>query len=532
MKTKPVSLRWLALAASAAVVVPLVGCSPSATTPEPTSSGPTSSATTSEPTVPTGGTAVVGIILDADTLLPWQALKVNTVKVVQLMYDSLTRFDKDMNTVPGLAESWDVSPDGLTVTFSLREGVTFADGTALDSGDVKYSLELIKNPENAAIAVTDLQMIESIETPDPQTVVLTLSSPDAALPTNLAPVTMSIVPEGSTAEDLGVLPNGTGAFAFESRTPNQSITLVRNASYWGERPPSLDKVEFRIIPDESSLAAAVQSGNVDIVAFDDPLVAKTVTSAEVEVIAVPQQLFHAIILNSRSKTLQNLDVRLAIQCAVDRQEVLDAALLGEGQLTGPVTTSAFRSDPSARPCPEVDLERARGYLASAGVPDGFTMNMVVSQDLYASGVDEAQVIQQQLAKIGITVELEILESGAYVERWRAPETRDAVLVLAGGGSPDPDALYGRYFTSTGSLNGVAGFSSDNLDKLFAQGKAESDHAARVDIYHQFAREVEDNAAWIWMFTGYSYVAVSSELTGFTAMTNGSLQYLAETSRVK
>jgi len=136
-------------------------------------------------------------------------------------------------------------------------------------------------------------------------------------------------------------------------------------------------------------------------------------------------------------------------------------------------------------------------------------------------------VQAQLAEIGITLDLEVLESGAYVDRWIAGDF-DAAVAL-NGGRPDPDGMYGRYFTSTGNLNKVAGYSSPELDKLFAEGKATSDPAARKAIYDKVSLELENNAAWIWMFTSYTYTATNSSVHGFTPMANGSLQYLRTTT---
>ena len=151
----------------------------------------------------------------------------------------------------------------------------------------------------------------------------------------------------------------------------------------------------------------------------------------------------------------------------------------------------------------------------------------MSQGEYATSVNEAQNLQAQLADANITLDLEILESGAYVDRWIAGDF-DAAVAL-NGGRPDPDAMYGRYFTSTGNLNTVAGYSSDTLDQLFAEGKATSDPAERAPIYTQISDELENNAVWIWMFTSYTYTATTPNVAGFVPMANGSLQYLRSTT---
>ncbi|MGH3703810.1 MAG: ABC transporter substrate-binding protein [Agromyces sp.] len=501
-----------AVGLAAAVALTITGCS--SAKPAPTEAGAA------------GGSLVVGVTSDPDTLFPWKATQFQAVNVLQNLYGTLTEFDADLNVVPGLAESWDASEDGLTVTFKLREGVTFADGSTFGSEDVKFSLEAIQAEATAAVSRTSLASVAGIEAPDEQTVVLTLTAPDAALPANLAVINMAMLSSDDTEAELNTTPNGTGPFVLEDRKASQSLTLAKNDAYWGDAA-KLDTVEFRVIPDESSIVSAMQSGNVQLAVFDDPLVAQTAESGTVSVEKTPQLSYHALQLNARRGDLADVNVRLAIQCAVDRQEVLDTAALGEGEVTGPITSPAYRSDPDARPCPERDLDKAADYLDKAGKSDGVTIKTIVSQGEYATSVNEAQNLKAQLAEANITLELEVLESGAFVDRWIAADF-DAAVAL-NGGRPDPDGMYGRYFTSTGNLNQVAGYSSPELDALFAEGKQSSDPDERKDIYAQISENLEDNAAWIWLFTSYSYTAAASEVQGFTPMANGSLQYLRTTT---
>jgi peptide/nickel transport system substrate-binding protein len=519
-------LRMRALSAmSVGLLVMLTGCTSTNGTPAPASEAASSGGTSAAD----GGTIVVGLPVDPDTLVPWKALKINTVKVVQLLYSTITQFDSDMKVLPGLAKSWKVSSDSLTVTFALEDGVTFSDGAKLTSADVKYSLEKILDPETAAVSRSDLASIKTIDAPDPLTVVVHLSAPDAALPTNLAQPTMSIVPSGATEEQLATKPDGSGPFVMSARITGQSITLVKNEHYWVQGQPKLTGVDFRVIPDQSSLASALQAGSVDLVAFDDPLVAQSVESSTVKVVKTLEQHYHAIILNSFSAALSDVNVRLAIQCAIDRQELIDSAVAGAGQLTGPINTQPYASDPNKQPCPTRDLAKAADYLAKAGKSGGVTVNMVVSSDLYATGVDEAQNIKSQLAAAKITVNLQILESGAYVAAWSDPNKRDAVLVLAGGNSPDPDSLYGSYFGANGSRAKVAGYTSPELQQLFAEGKASSDETTRKGIYDQISAHLVDQGVWIWLFTSYDFTGTSSRVQGFVPTPTGSFESLVTTT---
>lgn len=496
-----------------------------------------------------GGALVVGITSDINQLFPWKATQFQAVAVLGNIYGTLTELDQNLDVVPGLAESWDVSADGLTVTFHIRDGVTFHSGAPLTSADVKASLEAIANEANAAVARASLASIAAVDAPDPQTVVLTLSAPDAGLlaglstvnvailpasaivaPSSPAPVASGASPPAPTANPieaaLTAAPDGTGPFKFAGRAPNESISLVRNDAYWGTLAP-LDGVEFRVIPDEASIVAGIQAGNINLAVLNDPLVAQQAEADGIPVVPTPQLSYHVLQLNDRVAPLDNIHVRLALQCAIDRQVVLDTAALGEGEITGPITSPAYRSDPNARPCPTRDVDAAKQHLAEGGYPDGLSLPLLVSQGEYATSVAEAESVQAQLAEAGIAVELEVTDIDTYVDKWLAADFTTAIAL--NGGRPDPDGMYGRYFTSTGNLNKVAGFSSPELDELFAKGKATSDVEARKAIYDQISRYLEDNAVWVWLFTSYTYTATTSNVTGFIPMANNSFQYLRQTA---
>ena len=496
-----------------------------------------------------GGNLVVGITSDVNQMFPWKATQFQAIAVLGNIYGTLTELDQDLNVVPGLAESWETSEDGLTVTFHLRDGVTFHSGAPLTSADVKASLEAIQNEANAAVARASLASVTAVDASDPATVVLTLSAPDAGLLAGLSTVNVAILPAGDivapssptpvasgepspapTANPieaaLTAAPDGTGAFKFDSRVPNESITLVRNDGYWGG-PAPLDSVEFRVIPDEASIVAGIQAGNINLAVLNDPLVAQQAESDGIPVEKTPQLSYHVLQLNARVAPLDNLDVRLAIQCAIDRQVVLDTAALGEGEVTGPITSPAYKSDPNARPCPTRDVDAAKQHLAAAGYESGLTLPLLVSQGEYATSVPEAESVQAQLAEAGITVELEVTDIDTYVDKWLAADFTTAIAL--NGGRPDPDGMYGRYFTSTGNLNTVAGFSSPELDELFAKGKSTSDPEARKAIYADISKYLEDNAVWVWLFTSYTYTATTPNVSGFVPMANNSFQYLRQTS---
>ncbi len=473
-----------------------------------------------------GGSLSIGITSDPDNLFPWKATQFQAVGLLGLVYGTLTELDDKLEVTPGIAEKWDYSPDNLTLTLHLRNGVKFADGATLSSADVKYSLDAIKTESTAAVARSTLANVASVAAPDPNTAVLTLSKPDAALLAGLATVNLAILKKDSTESALATKPDGTGPFTFASRKPGQSITLTANKDYW-HGAPKLSSLEFRVIPDETSVVSALQSSGIQMATLDDPLVAKTAEGSGLKVTKTPQLSYHALQLRASAPPLDDPNLRLAMQCAIDRKQVLDTAAGGEGEVTGPITSPAYKSDPGARPCPNRDLAKAKDYLSKSKYPAGTTVKTIVSQGEYATSVNEAQSLKAQLAEAGITLELEVLESGAFVKRWVAADFHAAVAL--NGGRPDPDAMYGRYFTSTGNLNKVAGYSSPAVDQLFAKGKATTEVAQRKQIYADASSQLEANAAWIWLFTGYTYTATTGTVRGYTATAAGSLINLRNTT---
>jgi peptide/nickel transport system substrate-binding protein len=498
----------LSLAALCAVGITACGSSD-----EPTSSGP--------------GLLIVGRTADIDTLDPYAATAFQTEQTLELIYGGLTNLDDKLDVVPGLATSWKFSNGGKRLTFELRKGVRFADGSAFDSADVKASLDRLLDPKTAAVGASNLSAVSGIQTPDPSTVVLELKSADSSIPGSLAHINTSML----SADDIkdktvGKETNGTGPFMLKSRIANQRLTLVPNPNWWGPKV-KLGGVEFRVIPNEKSVVSAVQSGNVQLGLLSDPLVAKTVPSGGGRtLVKIPSVNYHVFMLNARAPELTDPRVRQAISCAVDRKAVLDSAALGEGKVIGPITSPAYESDPDARPCPTPDLDKAKSLLADAGKAGGFTIKTIVETGEYSTAVNEAQSLQAQLKKVGIDLKLDILEAGPYVKAWLA-EDFDAAVAL-NGGDADPNTMYGRYFTPKGSLS-KQGLENSTFTKLLEEGRAEVSPEQRKPVYAQFSRALEDIVPWVWLFSGNDYYYMSDKVKGFTPMPNASLQYLDETS---
>ncbi len=471
-----------------------------------------------------GGTLVVARSGDIDNLDPHLATAFQTIEALGLPYDTLFELDPELNVQPGLATEWEYSEDATTLTVTLREGVTFHDGDTLDSADVQASIERILDESTGAVVRTTLLSIAAVETPDPQTVVLQLSEPDGSLPAALTSENTAILSEGAVeADTVGTEPNGTGAFVFEEWTQGQAVTFSAFEDYWGEGP-FVDGVEIRVVPEEASILAGLRADEFHMGIISDPAVVEQAGDLTVE--RTLELGYFPFFLNTEQPPLDNPQVRQAIACAVDRQQVIDAAVFGEGEPTGPFVNPAFRSGVfDGLPCSETDPEMARQMLAEAGLEGGFSIETIVITGENNAAINVGQSLQAQLAEIGVNLELVPLETNVYVDRWLAADFQSALS--SNGASIDPHVTYAKYFTSDGNFQNVARFTSPQLDELFAQGKAETDQDARAEIYAEISQLLLEGSPWVWLYTGYRYQVLQPEVTGFVPLPTGSLQSLRE-----
>lgn len=473
------------------------------------------------PAAAQGNILVMARAADTTGLDPHTQTAFASFRLLELIYEPLVDLDADLNIIPALAESWEFNDDATMLTLHLRPDVTFHDGSDMTSADVKATFERILDEATAAAARANYLSIASIDTPDDVTVIFNLSGPDVPLLTALAGVNASIVPsEMIESGDFASTAIGTGPFKLDSWTPEEVTMLSANEDWWGEGP-FIDGIEVRIIPDEASILAALRAGEIDFALLNDPLIATLLVDDPTVILnRVPAIAYHVLQLNPSREPMDKLEVRQAISCAIDRQEVLDTASLGEGTVTGPLTIPAFAIPVSEFACYEKDLERARGLMTLADEAGGFTLNVIAAAAEPPTALSEAQNIQAQLAEIGITVEIESLELSVYVDRWLAGDF-DAAVAL-NGGRPDPYTMYARYWTKSGNLQGVANYIDDTLDGLMAQGKAETDPAARLEIFTEFQKHLVEVAPWIWLYNGYEYTAQQPYVKGFIPTPTDSL----------
>ncbi len=470
-------------------------------------------------------TLVIGRTGDIDNLDPHVATAFQTIDALELIYDSLTELDADLNVQPGLATEWSYNAEGTELTMTLRDGVTFHDGDELTSADVVASLERILDEETGAVVRSNLLSIDEITAPDDLTVVMSLSVPDATLPAALTDVNVAIMSDKAIAAGtVATEPNGTGPFSFVDWTQGQQLELDAFDDYWGEGP-FVAGVTIRVVPEEQSMLSALQAGQVHLGVMGNPAVIEQVSDPLVLERSVAMGYF-PFFLNSTRGPLQTKEVRQAISCAIDRQELIDAALLGEGEPTGPFVEGIFATGPyDGLPCDGVDRDLSRQLLADAGFPDGFSIETIIITGENDAAINIGQTLQAQLGEIGVDLDLQQLETNVYVDRWLAADF-DSALSENGAG-PDPHHTYAKYFASTGNFQNVAALTSPELDALFAEGQATTDPEARVPIYNEISQILLDESPWVWLYRGYRFQVRVPELEGFVPHPTGSLKSLRD-----
>ncbi len=329
------------------------------------------------------------------------------------VFEGLTRFMGDGSIVPGLAESWEISDDGLTYTFKLHDGVTFHDGTTMDAEDVKFSLDRARAEDSVNAQKALYTGIADVEVIDPLTVKLTLSEPNGSLLFNLAWGDAVIVAPESI-ENIKQMPIGTGAFKFVNWVQGDKIELERNDAYWGDAP-ALAKATFKFISDPTAAFAAVMAEDVDAFAgfpapenlpqFEaDPRFQVLIGSTEGETI---------LSTNNALPPFDNVKVREAIAHAINRQAIIDGAMFGYGT---PIGTHFAPHNPAyvdLTSLSEYDPEKSRALLAEAGFPDGFETTLHLPPPSYARRGGE--IVAAQLAEVGIKAEIINVEWAQWLE---------------------------------------------------------------------------------------------------------------------
>ncbi len=476
------------------------------------------------------GTPAIAQVLEIATdqspvgLDPHVATAFSTALIDSTVYEGLTAIDKDLRVVPSLAASWTVSPDGLVYTFKLRPGATFHNGRALTPQDIIANIERVRDPKIASPFASRFTGIKTMEATAPDTLTLTLDAPSAPFLVQLASLYI-VAPE--SAATLGRRPDGTGPFRFREWVPDTYIVLEKQPGYWDKGLPYLDGLKFNIVPESAAREAGIAGGTYSLLpSLDGATAAALANRPGVKLMAVQDLAYSLIGVNTAKPPFDKPEVREALNLAIDRTQLVQAAYYGRGVPGGPLSPALteWALPVSDFPCYRPDPAAARQKLAAAGLtlPVKVTLNVLGSLQQV---VDVAQVVQAQANKAGFDMQLNVQEQGRFVADWRASNFEAFASLNAG--SPDPDDYFGRAFQSNGATN-VFKYASPELDKLLIAARAEQNPAARKNLYDQAQRILACTGPAIDLAYGTLYTAVRSNVVGFEPIATRSLRYLRET----
>lgn len=424
----------------------------------------------------------VAIQLEPPNLDPTAGAAEAIDSVVYLnIFEGLTRFTSDGSVVAHLAHSWDISADGLTYTFQLRDGVTFHDGTTFDGEDVKFSLDRARAADSTNAQKGLFAQIADVTVIDPLTVQVTLSQPNGALLFNLAWGDAVIVAPESAATNA-TNPVGTGPYRFERWVQGDRVELVRNDAYWGAQP-AIARATFRFISDPSAAFAAVMAGDVDVfggfpapenlpIFAADPRFQVIVGSTEGETV---------LSTNNARPPFNDIRVRQAIAHAIDRQAIIDGAMFGNGTPIGTHFAPHHPAYVDLTAQSAHDPARARELLAEAGFPDGFDTTLRLPPPSYARRGGE--IIAAQLREVGIRAEIANVEWAQWIEEVFLGKNFD--LTIVSHTEPMDIGIYanpGYYFQ----------YDSAEFQQIIADLTAATDPDERTRLMQAAQRRIADD----------------------------------------
>lgn len=461
-----------------------------------------------------GGSIIVGITQDLDSLDPHKAAAAGTEEVLFNIFEGLVKPDKDGNLVPAVASEANVSEDGMTYTFVLREGVKFHDGSLVTAEDVVYSLKrstgLLENPDPEVKVSSVLSCISDITASKDESgraiITISLSTANTEL---LGYLTCAIIPE--TYKSQETYPIGTGPFHFVSYTPLQSFVMEKYDDYYGEKP-YLDQVTFKISADSDAAFMELLAGNIDVFPYLTSEQAAQLTE-NFNIQIGTMNLVQALFLNNAAEPFDDIRVRQAVCHAINRQEILDMVADGKGTIIGTNMFAGFVKyfDDSLTDTYAYNVEKAKELLADAGYPDGFSMTITVPSN-YQFHVDTAQVIVEQLKAVGITAQIQLVEWATWLsDIYRGRQYQTTIVGLDANLAPS-DVL--KRYSSAASSNFLS-YYNEEFDRIFSLAMAETDDAKKVAYYKQLQGIITADAASAYIQDPALYVAVSKKLGGYT-----------------
>ena len=492
-----------------------------------------------------GGTVTIPIGADP-TLNPWSPNAfVESLFINRAIFEGITKPGKDLAPAPDLAESWTIAPDGLSWTFKLRSGVKWSDGQPFSADDVAFTFnDIVLKPDLGAQNRASYAAVKTVTVVDPNTVRFDLSRKFAALASFLAynagilpKHVLSADPLKTTSFNKGV-PVSTGPFKVEKYTSGQSVSLVRNENYFGPKA-YLDKVVFTVVPDPNTQIAQALSGDIQIMILDNKAAVDRVKSASgLVVVSRPLVQYYWLALNQTDPRFTDVKVRQAFVNAIDRQAIIKSVELGYGSIANSPITPALAAyyDPSLASKYPYDPQKAKDLLAQAGWKAGsdgvlqkdgkpFQFTMDVGQRGVLEPVNA--LIQQDLKKVGVIVDLNTMEWNAYIQK--DVVRREYTATVNWWTYPsDPDVFPYYHSSAAGKGFNIPGYQDPKLDDLLVQGQSASDLEARKAVYKQLQAYTSETLPYLFLWYPQEIDVLSSSLKGVPELgLRDAMHYLGE-----
>ncbi len=465
----------------------------------------------------------IGLQEDPDILDPHEARTFVGRIVFNALCDKLIDTDEKLEFVPRLATSWTISDAGKTVTFKLRAGVTFHDGTPFDAAAVKANIERAQTSKTSR-RKSEIKSVTAVEVIDPTTVAFKLSAPDAPLLAQLSDRAGMMLSPASFDKPVGAKPICSGPYKFVERVQNDRIVLERFAEHWEKEKYSFDKVIFRTIPDSTVRLANLRSGQLDML---ERLAASDVSGAKsdtgLKVVSVVGLGYQGISINinngARADTPLGKDkrVRQALSLAIDREALNQVVFEGLFEPTIQPFPSSSPYYDKGFPPPKRDIAKAKALLKEAGVPT-FSFEMQVAN----SPVDQqvAQVIQAMVAEAGIDIKL---RSSEFATMLKSQTAGDFQATRVGwSGRVDPDGNLHQFVTTGGGINDTK-FSNPIVDKELNASRLVYDVAARKAHFDAAAKVLREELPLVYLYLPAWIWALSNKVDGFVPNPDGMIR---------
>lgn len=476
-----------------------------------------------------GGQIVVPFLVEPGDLTPSKKAQFPPSQIYDQIYDTLLTIDSQ-GIKPGLATSYEVAPDNLSITFKLREGVMFHHGREFEAKDAVFTLERILDPEFASPWAGQIASVSKVEAVNKYTLKISLTEPFAPILSILATGWYtSIVPyDFAPDHNLNEEASGTGPFQLVEYVPDDHVTLKAFPDYWDKGYPCVDGLRYDIIPDQQAQISAFRQGNADLVALNDPKFIPILQNDEGSSLLEPAGPVNesGLAINTAEGPTADIRVRRALSLGTDRQAVIDTVLFGYGQVgtkisCGKVPYGWCADEDPPLPYYEYDPERAKALLAEAGHADGLDLTMQVS---LALDVQTAEILADQWKQIGVNLKIEqIADFNQQLDNYINVKHQLSIVSLVW--QPDPHSDVYQIYYSTSKIN-LGKFADPGLDALLDAGKVELDVDKRIQIYMDVQRLMADKVYMIYPFTKpVNWQYVKNYLKNYEATPNGSFSPL-------